>query len=430
MPVSSAIDEREGPVRATDVVDLCLASLHFYPAYAGPAVRFRRYAPGLRERGVETRVFTASQRDDPAEVGRTAERDSAPPGVQIDRVDDIPVRRVRLSNGKSTKRGWWEYQRRLVELCGDPDTRPGVLQLLTVDPWSTWYLYRLRRMGVPTVYTHTMLTKMSSRPWKRALQRIYWPLPYRFLDCTVVSSSVMRESLRDIGVRGRIEVIPNGTDVGQFRPASREEKRTLRGKLGLPADDPVVLFVGSISPRKGVDILLEAWEKVGARHADARLVLVGPRHDEIRPDEEVSDFFRWVDGALEGGGASDRVVFTGAVDRVADYYRAADVFVFPSRTEGMPNVVPEAYACGLPVVMTPFQGLPEEFGRPGKHHLLVERNAGEIAEAVSALLESPDRRLELGEAARAWTERELALETALNRYAALYRELAEEANHG
>lgn len=429
-----ALDPAErGGATTRGRVDLCLGALHFHPVYAGPAIRFRRYAPGFRERGVEMRVFTPIPRDAAGGDGGGDGREPAAPAIgqadgagEIDRIEGIPVRRVRLDHEKSSKWGWWEYQGRLVELCADPATRPDVLQLLTVDPWSTYYLWRLRRLGVPTVYTHTMLTRMSERPWKRALQRLYWPLPYRFLDCTVVSSSVMRESLREIGVAGRIDVIPNGTDMEAFRPASGPEKRKLRAELGFPMDGPVVLFVGSISPRKGVDVLLEAWDAIGRRHPDAHLALVGPRHDEIRPDEPVDDFFAELEATLERTPASDRVTFTGAVDDVADYYRAADLFVFPSRKEGMPNVVPEAYACGLPVVMTPFQGLPDEFGRDGEHHVLAERTPRALAEAVAGLLDAPARRRELADRARRWAEQELALETALDRYAGLYRELAKE----
>lgn len=413
-------------------IDLCLASLNVYPDFAGPAIRFRRYAPGLRERDVDMRMFTAARaesvtKDNDGMVGdRTPEStadDEADHPWERNRLDGFPVYRTRPTFDPASMRGWWEYQSQLVDFCRNESTQPDVLQLLTVDPWSTYYLYQLGRLGIPRVYTHTMLNTMSSRPWKRALQRIYWPLPYRFLDCTVVSSSIMRDALREIGVRGRIDVIPNGTDLQRFRPSSRETRRELRRRLDLEDYEWVILFVGTISPRKGVDALLEAWNIVGGRHENACLVMVGPRRDEIRPGEDMGGFFTRLERTLERSEAARRVIFTGAVDNVEDYYRAADVFVFPSKKEGMPNVVPEAYACGLPVVMTPFQGLPEEFGRKDVHHMLVERDPASIADAVTGLLAAPERRQELGARARNWAERELALETALDRYASLYREL-------
>jgi glycosyltransferase involved in cell wall biosynthesis len=433
-PSVTPVDEVTGAVGSAsrEAVDLCVAALHFHPAYAGPAIRFRRYAPGLRRRNVAMRVFTVDSTGggNPPVTATGEPQDGDPNGNGAgarpwrDRVDEISVLRQPLRHEAGTRRGWWEYQRRLVELCERSGSRPEVLQLLSVDPWSAYFLFRIRRLGVPTIYTHTMQSSLSDRWWKRPLQRIYWPLPYRFLDCTVVSSGVMRDNLREIGVRGRIEVIPNGTDMERFRPVSRDEKLRVRRDLGLDGEEPVVLFVGSISPRKGVDVLLEAWVRVSRSMPEARLVLVGPRHDEIRPDETVGDFFRTIEESLAAVEAPDRVVFTGAVDEVDAYYRAADLFVFPSRKEGMPNVVPEAYACGLPVVMTPFQGLPEEFGRPGEHHRLVERTPEAIARAVVDLLESEARRREMGARARAWAEERLGLATALDRYAELYRELS------
>src|SRR5690606_20193071 len=105
----------------------------------------------------------------------------------------------------------------------------------------------------------------------------------------------------------------------------------------------------------------------------------------------------------------------------------ADVFVFPSRREGMPNTVLEALGCGVPSVLTPFIGLPEEFGRPGTEYLLSERTAEGLATAVTRILESPALRDELSAAGRRWVEESLGVETSLDRYAALYRELARKA---
>jgi glycosyltransferase involved in cell wall biosynthesis len=135
-------------------------------------------------------------------------------------------------------------------------------------------------------------------------------------------------------------------------------------------------------------------------------------------------FVREVKRMITESGAEDRVVLTGEVNNVEEYLQVADVFVFPSRREGMPNVVAEAYASGLPTIMTPFVGLPAEFGQPGRHYVLVDRTASALSDAVTELLDDPTRRGHLAREARHWVEEKLDLERSLRLYASLYHELA------
>ena len=173
-----------------------------------------------------------------------------------------------------------------------------------------------------------------------------------------------------------------------------------------------------------MDLLAEAWGSIARAHPEASLVLVGPRKEDVGPTSGGDPFLARVRESLFRSGAQDRVFMTGKVENVEDYLAVADVFVFPSRREGMPNVVAEAYACGVPTVMTPFVGLPEEFGRPGEEHLSVPHDPRQIVQAVDALLGDPARRASLGRSGRSWAERELSLDRSLDSYERLYRELA------
>ena len=115
---------------------------------------------------------------------------------------------------------------------------------------------------------------------------------------------------------------------------------------------------------------------------------------------------------------------------VETYLRASDIFVFPSQREGMPNVVLEAMATGLPVLLTPFVGLAADFGQAGREYLLAPREAQAVAANLADLLENDGLRLTLGQQARNWVREHLSIETSLDRYAALYYELAAKAPNG
>jgi glycosyltransferase involved in cell wall biosynthesis len=240
-------------------------------------------------------------------------------------------------------------------------------------------------------------------------------------------------------VAPRCFALHNGVDVRLFRPAPRGEGRLGHGELRL-------LFVGRLSPEKGVHDLLTALPRIAERAANVRLTVIGGKRPApfeyvvaLADDPLVRDLARF----YEGGPAAyeehlrrsippslaDRVVFRDDVPQadLVEAYRDADVFVFPSAWNepfGMP--VAEAMACGVPVVATRGGGIPE-FVEHGRSGLLVERgNPLALAEAVVTLLDQPEHRRVLGRAGRDRIERELTwdhvagrlgekIEEALNR---------------
>jgi glycosyltransferase involved in cell wall biosynthesis len=408
-------------MKSSGDVGVCLATRAFYPLYAGPALRFQRYAGGLRQRGVHMQVFTQAVTEDlvrrdgsVAESG--VQRAGAPGLCGDDEVDCLPVHRVKLQHG-------WQQQasffRQLAGHCARRRSDVDVVQFLDLDVWATPWALRLRALGIRLVFTHTLLGTPSPRRWKQRLQRLYWRWPLNLMDDVVVSSGEMKKQLLPLGLSTRIQVIPNGVDIKRFCPVSDEVRFAIRDRLGVPRDARVVLAIGPIIPRKGVDALVEAFCAIARRHPDAMLLLVGPRHDLAR--DNLADFHRQLIGAITAARAERQVRFTGAVSNVQDYLRAADLLVFPSRREGMPNVVPEAMACGLPVIMTPFIGLPEEFGRAGAQYVLSGWRRDELAGHIHDLLVDAPARQQLGAAARRWVERTLDLNRSLNAYCALYR---------
>jgi glycosyltransferase involved in cell wall biosynthesis len=207
-------------------------------------------------------------------------------------------------------------------------------------------------------------------------------------------------------------LIPNGVDARRFTPAEPAERATLRARLGLPLDKPVALFVGRLERYKGLDILLAAWADLRRRGSTPHLLIAGPG--------ETAGWIREV----QAQGLADWVTFLGGREDVADLYRAADLFVFPSRGEGCPNAVLEAMASALPVVATDVAGNREAMGDDGKTGWLVPpENPAALAEAVATLLASSALRREVAAAGRTRILERFNIDRVGAQYLSLYQEL-------
>lgn len=177
----------------------------------------------------------------------------------------------------------------------------------------------------------------------------------------------------------RLAEIPNGLDLSGFGPVDEQEKASVRQRLGLQLDEVLVLFVGRFARVKGLDDLLELWQG-GRPPPNATLVLVGQRS----PDE------------LAGLVRSTAIELRDWTTQAVDYYRAADVFVLPSRAEGMSNALLEAMACGLPVIASRV-GAAEEMVTDGESGFLIEPgNVEQLSSAVTRLVNDRELREHLG----------------------------------
>ena len=405
-----------------------MASAHFLPTIGGATRRFLSYSQGFQERGIEIRILTGTPKKKKLQSFKDAHQNKTLPNefetVKIP--EGIPVYRISLPDKAGRIRSII-FSQALLNVCRQPGYRPDVVQVVSsFQPRSLPWIMRLQKMGIKVVYAYTLATKRTPNPFRRVFRRWTLRLLYSRLDCVVVGSEMMQKDLiASVGTKARIAVIPNGVDLNKFRPAvSIVDRRALRSALGLDDHHQMVTMIGSVHPRKGSDLLLEAWVHLAKRFPDAHLFLVGLRKYLGYPD--LADFRRKIERLLAASGAAERVHFTGLVDNVPDYLRASDVFVFPSEREGMPNAVIEAMACGLPVVLTSFPGLSKEFGKPGHEYLLVDRQALSIADSVAEVLQNKRLAAHLGQRARRHIEKTMDRELILDRYADLYRGLAAE----
>lgn len=412
-------------------IRLCLASPSFFPTYGGAQLRFLRYLPGLRARGVETEVLTGTPTLKEASGCDIKEEWLAYRPGEVMSAEDIngaSVIRMRLPDKKGRARTRI-FNNTVLRFCQRPETRPDVVQLVTnLVPRSVRFLKRLRRMGIPVVYAVTIApVERSKKPLKRFRRKAALRRLYNQLDCIITNNAPLRDMVREIGVSTRIEVIPNGVDLQRFRPAEADGGReALRRSLGIGDTDLVVCAVGAIIPRKRIDLVVEAWTRLVARFPNVHLLLVGPETHLEHP--KLGPFRHRIETLIASSLASQQVHFTGTVDNVEDYQRASDICVLASEREGMPNSVLEAMAAAVPVVLTPFVGLSSDLGTPGEHYLLAQPEVGALVARITELVEHPRLRQEVGQRGRAWVEEAMDLNKTLDRYVALYRELAERAH--
>lgn len=389
-------------------VDVCLVSPYFYPIMAGGAERFRRYAPGLRKRGINLKVIAAQVSD-------------APP---LESVDGVQVHRLPVNANSRHSRS--ALLRSALNVFRRTDDWPDVLQIFSQTTRNVPLLSFARFHGVACLYVSTMVKSVSQSnrgQLGRLRNRAALRLSLAPVNCVIASSTVMAERLLAAGASPScMEIVPNGVDPNRFKPLDNVIKRNqLRHNLGFDENDKIVLFIGAITPRKGADLLIAAWPEIFAQAPQTRLVLVGPQPDHT---SQVRQYRRKIDELVRKSPAPERIHFVGTVDNPEAYMQAADVLAFPSKKEGMGNVVAEAMASGLPCILTPFEGLPTEFGEAGREYVLVGHDSHELAINIIRLLRGKEMRDRIGAAARNWVETNLNVEESLDRYAEIYHRLA------
>jgi D-inositol-3-phosphate glycosyltransferase len=196
------------------------------------------------------------------------------------------------------------------------------------------------------------------------------------------------------GDPGRICVIPCGFDKAEFWPITRA---LARRTLGYGADERILLNIGRLVPRKGVDNAIMGLGRLVRVHGvAAKLVVVGGNSD--LPDEALTPEIGRLRALAESQGVGDRVVFTGRRSRefLKLYYSAADVFVTTPWYEPFGITPLEAMACGTPVLGADVGGIRYSVADGITGALVPPRNPDALAERLAEMLRDPARLRELG----------------------------------
>ncbi len=263
-----------------------------------------------------------------------------------------------------------------------------------------------RRAGIPTLWSVRI---------KEPLPRWIVRLADRWSDYVVAMSPDLLDDFAGAdSLRAKCEVLVEPLDATRF--PSGLDGRPVRAEFGMAPDEPLIVMVALLAPRKRHDIAIRAMPIIVQHFPAAKLLLVGgpSRFHATYPDE-----LRQLIAQLD---LDDHVLLTGRREDIPSVLAAADVFVLPSVQEGFSVAVMEAMMAGTAVVVTPQAGRALQHGHTGL--VIPEDDPGALAAAVIKLLRNPALRLALGNAARRhalahWTE-----DTTIRRYEELYRQLA------
>ncbi len=212
----------------------------------------------------------------------------------------------------------------------------------------------------------------------------------------------------------RLERLPSGVDTELFRPGAGGEQ--VRARHGLTGRR-VVVSVSRLVERKGHDVLIRALPEIRRRVPDTALLIVGG-----------GPYRQQLERLAREAGVSEHVVLTGSVPwaELPAHYDAGEVFAMPCRTrrgglevEGLGIVFLEASATGIPVVAGRSGGSPDAVLEGETGHVVDGTSVGAVADAVAGLLADPERARRMGQAGRAWVEREWRWDVLAQRLRAL-----------
>jgi len=328
-------------------------------------------------------------------------------GAEPDRVGDIPVYRFAESTIKprllthrfqylqTVERAVRKERLDVVECCDES----GLL-------WS-------KRFGCPLIVRmhqngSVRLRMMGLRP--EPVGDFFVRRLLRIADLRVgVSDWVARMTLDTVGLNDLdYRVVYNGVDTSVFTPTNTR------------ADADLILYVGQLNDRKGLDTLFAAIPAVMRQHPAARLRCVGANRAESGLPPPSEKYMSMIPSSLRS-----RVDFAGEVarERMPEEFRRAGLCVFPSRAEGHPIAVLEAMACGAPVVFMRDGVGPEVIADRVDGLLCDTRDPAVLASTMSEALSSPGLRSGLGKRARQKVELKFSLDKTTDENVAMYEEM-------
>lgn len=379
-------------------IRICMFIYYFPPYYSGAAFQALNLSKELLKHGIQPFFLTVDNSGLP----------------EMEKYQGFDIYRVKDGEGRRASELvlWWNILRFLIRHRNQYDII-----------CSHGAYYRNSIIGIlGKLLNKKSLVKVSlaSNDLKglgEGLSGILHGFLIRMIDRYIsISSQITREMMGLHLDKKKIEEIPNGVDTSRFSPVPQAEKLRLRQKLELP-EGLMLLYVGGISQRKNVEWLVKSWTNFCPLNSDTFLTIVGPIGRQGKDEKLYNSLVEFV----ESNSLEKQIIFKTPTLHIEQYYQTADIFVLPSRNEGMPNVVLEAMSSGLPCLVNKVSGAEDIIN--GRNGLLF--NVEEPDTFLSGVLKLKDQstRIEMGKSTRKTMVRNFSLERIAERYIDLYEEM-------
>ncbi len=271
----------------------------------------------------------------------------------------------------------WSNERRKLRTLSEHLYSPLRLPLSGIDVFSTLMAPMINPTWSTVVHIKTMhaFTQPESvAPLTRAYRLFSYPRTVQVAEAIIINSESLRTEIkRHLDVdSGKLRLIPEAVDHELFKPGDRGLATTQVAKYGVTK--PFVLFVSSLWPYKNCDGLLRAWAHARTSLGERQLVIIGPGRDE--------EYTASLHALAAELGIAEDILFVGGIPlaETVPFYRAADVFVYPSHNETFGLPILEAMATGCPVVTSDVTAMPETAG--GAAMLADPGDPASIAKAI------------------------------------------------
>lgn len=259
--------------------------------------------------------------------------------------------------------------------------------------------FLLERTGTSTPFT-------SEIPYERLV---------KIMPKMATPNLYQKEQIEELLNTSGVVVLPTGVNTeDEFYPITQFEKKSRRKKLEIPEQAVIGVYAGRFVPRKGLDLLLDAW--AGVNKNNNVLILIGSGFDDPQSTEDK------VRRTAKELGNVIIVPYTDQLDR-SYYYALSDFAVFAGRQEGEPTALVESMSCGLPVIASNIPGYTELI-TPNSTGLLFEpENKLQLIESLNLIISSPKIRETLGNNARKIAVNSRDIKTIANKFISLIEQV-------
>jgi glycosyltransferase involved in cell wall biosynthesis len=261
--------------------------------------------------------------------------------------------------------------------------------------------------GKPVIISLHDNYNKDKRIARRIINRV---LALKTSKIVAVSHSIKDDIIKYDGINpDKINVIHNGIDLNRFNP--NITANYLKKELGIEEGEKVIGFVGRLVPAKAIDKLIEAFAMIKRQNNDIKLLIVG-----------FGELFEELNELTNHKKLDGHVIFTGKRRDIPQLLSIMDIFVMPSISEGLPNVLIEAMAAAKPIISTKAGGIPEIITNLD-NGILIDNDINSLYQTINNLLENKDLATTLGLNARKYAETHLDIKIVSKKWENLYKEV-------